>query len=124
MTNDYTIDASFVGQTIGPTNGAIVSLRMSAPPVYETPSFDAGAQSWVSGCFTLRGTGDCHDAVSISPQSNGGAFNQPGAVMIHGGSVAYSGALVVVAVPKNSVWSLTLSDAPSPQRLAHELLGG
>ena len=88
---------------------------MSTPPVFETPYWDAGAQNWVSGCFTLRGTGDCHDAVSISPQTNGGAFCQPGAVMIHGGSVAYSGALVVVAVPKGSSWSLTLSDAPTRQ---------
>jgi hypothetical protein len=54
MTTDYIIDAPTIGQTVGPTNGAIVWLRMSTPPVYETPCWDGGA--WVSSYFTLRGT--------------------------------------------------------------------
>jgi hypothetical protein len=33
--------------------------------------------------------------------------------MLVNGSVAYRGALVVVAVPKGSVWRLTLSDQPN-----------
>jgi hypothetical protein len=110
-TTQYQIDASYIGQAIGPPNGAIVLLRMSTAPVYETPCWDEGAQKWVSGCLTLRGTGDIRDTICIAPATNGGALS--GGIMIssNNGSVAYSGALQVVAVPKGSSWSVTLSDA-------------
>jgi hypothetical protein len=108
-TATYTIDPSSVGTTIGsPDGGAIVWLSMGTPPIYETPCWDASAQQWASGVFTLRGTGDCRDAVCISPQTNGGAFGS--GIMLVNGSVGYSGQLQVVAVPTGSVWSLTLAD--------------
>jgi hypothetical protein len=110
-TTAYTINASSIGTTIGPPDGAIVWLSMSIAPAYQTPCWDAGGQQWVAGCLTLRGTGDCHDAVCVSPQTNGGAFS--GGVMISSsnGSVGYTGDLTVVAAPNGSVWSLTLTDS-------------
>jgi hypothetical protein len=35
--------------------------------------------------------------------------------VVIGGSLSYAGVLTVVAVPKESVWSLTLSDSPNPR---------
>jgi hypothetical protein len=83
-------------------------------PVNETPSFDEGKQKVTSGYFVLRGSRDWRDLVCVSPVSGGGyseRWGLTGNIVVSGG-IRYSGDLVVVAVPRGSQWSLTLSDIP------------
>jgi hypothetical protein len=120
-TTTFTVTDADVGQVLGVPDGYLTDLTMTTPPpVYETPSFDEGRQVWTAGYFVLRGSNDVRDIVSISPQTNGGAFCQtqhnpparspPNGSMLINASIGYRGDLIVVAVPKASVWNLTLSD--------------
>jgi hypothetical protein len=101
-----TITDADIGSTIGPPDGFLISIRLAVPPsVYEAPSWDEGEQRWKSGYFVLRGSGDIRDAVSISPQTNGGLFASGGNLLVSG-SIAYRGCLIAVAVPRGSVWAV------------------
>ena len=103
----FVIDGTSVGSTIGSPDGAVTALSMTTPPQFETPCFDEGQQHWVSGYFVLRGSADIHDLVSIQPTTTGGAG---GAGVVVNGGLDYAGELQVVAVPRGSTWSITLSD--------------
>ena len=61
----------------------------------------------------LRGSYALRDTVCVNP-STGGAFSWWGDVgqMIINGSIGFRGQLIVVAVPRGSIWALTLSDVP------------
>jgi hypothetical protein len=115
-TTNYVITDADVGQVLPITDGFLTNLTMTAPPpVYETPSFDEGKQIWTAGYFVLRGSGDYRDTVCINPASGGGfaQWQKSNADMVVNRSISYRGGLIVVAVPKGSSWSVTLSDVPT-----------
>jgi hypothetical protein len=61
---DFTIDETFVGQTIGPADGFLVNLVLTTPPPrYEIPEGDAGRGIWKRGYLQLRGSGDIRDLI-------------------------------------------------------------
>ena len=105
---DFTIDESSIGQTIGPTDGFLVNLIMTAPPVHEVPRWDEGKLRWVAGYFTLRGSRDVRD---LYCSQTGFATN----VLVRNHSLGYRGDLAVVSAPRGSTWSITLADAPNPR---------
>jgi hypothetical protein len=68
---------------------------------------------WLSAHLVLRGERDIRDLISLSPQSGGSyAWSGPNGGVTRANSLGYRGRLRVVAVPRSSVWSLTLSDVP------------
>jgi hypothetical protein len=73
-----------------------------------------GKQIWTAGYFVLRGSGDNRDAVCINPAGGGGfaQWQKSNANMVVNRCIGFRGGLIVVAVPKGSSWSVTLSDAP------------
>lgn len=108
-TFDFQIDNSMVGQSVGPPDGFLVSLRLTTtPPVYETPSGDDGSGLWRRGYFQIRGSRDYRDLFCGSP-SSWGYFSSD---LVANRSLAYRGNLTILCVPKSSVFSLTLSDQP------------
>jgi hypothetical protein len=110
---DFTITAADVGRALGVPDGYLVNLAMTQGPAHETPSLDEGKQKFTSGYFVLRGSRDWRDLVCVSPVCCGGhaEWGLTGNMVVSGG-IRYSGDLVVVAVPRGSQWSLTLSDLP------------
>ena len=84
-----------------------------------------GQAAFTSGYFTLRGSNDIRDLVNVSPQSGGGAFRWWGrdANMVVNGNLPYRGALVVVACPRGSTRTLTLSDQPNVRKASADMLG-
>jgi hypothetical protein len=114
-TTNYVITDADVGRVLPITDGFLTNLTMTAPPpVYEVPSFDEGKQIWTAGYFVLRGSGDNRDAVCINPAGGGGfaQWQKSNANMVVNRCIGFRGGLIVVAVPKGSSWSVTLSDAP------------
>jgi len=113
-TTSYLITDADVGRVLPITDGFLTNLTMTAPPpVYEVPSFDEGKQIWTAGYFVLRGSGDNRDAVCITPAGGGFAqWQKSNANMVVNRCIGFRGGLIVVAVPKGSSWSVTLSDAP------------
>jgi hypothetical protein len=111
---DFTITAADVGRLLGVPDGYLVNLAMIQGPMNETPSFDEGKQKLTSGYFVLRGSRDWRDLVCVSPVNGGGYSEWWGLTgnMVVSGGIRYSGDLAVVAVPRASQWSLTLSDIP------------
>jgi hypothetical protein len=115
MMFDFTIDDQSVGQTIGPSNGFLVNLRMTQPPsVYETPDHNPGTQQFKSGYFVLRGSGDTRNLYC----SLTGHFSY---VLVQNNSLGYRGDLAVVSLPRGSTWSLTLSDVALSTKERREL---
>jgi hypothetical protein len=110
---DFTITAADVGRALGVPDGYLVNLVMTQGPAHETPSVDEGKQKLTSGYFVLRGSRDWRDLVCVSRICAGPAewLELTGNMVVSGG-IRYSGDLVVVAVPRGSQWSLTLSDIP------------
>ena len=110
---DFTITAADVGRVLGVPDGYLVNLAMIQGPVNETPSFE-GKQKLTSNYFVLRGSRDWCDLVCVSPVYGGGYAEWRGSTgnMVVSGSIRYSGDLAVVAVPRGTQWSLTLSDIP------------
>jgi hypothetical protein len=114
-TTSYLITDADVGRVLPITDGFLTNLTMTAPPpVYEVPSSDEGKQICTAGYFVLRGSGDNRDAVCITPAGGGGfaQWQKSNANMVVNRCIGYRGGLIVVAVPKGSSWSVTLSDAP------------
>ena len=108
-TTEHTITDANVGQVIGPADGFLVSLRMTTPPVYETPEGDDGSGVWRRGVLQLRGTRSVRDLYCNATAQNGHS-----AIQNH--SLGYRGDLVVLACPRGGVFSLTLSDQPVVER--------
>ena len=113
MLTDFTIDDSFIGQTIGPADGGyLVDLKQTrGASRYEVPSWDEGRMIWRSAYCQLRGALDLRDLVCVCP-SQSAAW--PGYVVNK--SIGYRGALTIRCLPIGSEWSLALSDAPLTQR--------
>ena len=66
------------------------------------------------GLFCVARSRDWRDLVCVSPVNGGGYSEWWGLTgnMVVSGGIRYSGDLAVVAVPRGSQWSLTLSDIP------------
>ena len=111
---DFTITAADVGRLLGAPDGYLVNLAMIQGPAKEPPSFDGVKQKLASGHFVLRGSRDWCDLVCVSPVYGGGYAEWRGLTgnMVVSGGIRYSGDLAVVAVPRGTQWSLTLSDIP------------
>jgi hypothetical protein len=114
MTFDFVIDDSFVGQVIGPENGFVVNLKRTKAGPYDPPSFSEAKQQFTTGRFVLRGSGEFRNFMCLDTQSDGGWASQYSstASVLSNASVGYRGELMIVCVPKGSVWELTLSDQP------------
>ena len=104
---DYTLTDASVGQTIGPPNGFLVSLKMTTPPKHETPEGDDGSGIWRRGYLQLRGSGDVRDVYCATTGS------VPGGFLIGNNSIPFKGDLIVRCVPRGGVFALTLSDLPN-----------
>ena len=112
-TFDFTLDETSVGQMLTPEDGHVTALAMTTPPPYETPEWDEGRRVWKHGYFVLRGQHDLRDLICVQPAVCGHAFSWVGTVanILVDGNLPYRGGLIVVAVPKNSQWTLTLSES-------------
>jgi hypothetical protein len=111
---EYTLTDANVGDVLPITDGFLVSLSMTQSGGFDgSPRFDEGKLIWVSGYFVLRGSLDIRDLICLSPQSGGGGG--PDGVMVANHGLGYRGDLLVVAVPRGSTWSLTISDVESPR---------
>ena len=111
---EYTLTDASVGDVLSITDGLLVSLSMTQSGGFDgSPRFDEGKLIWVSGYFVLRGSLDIRDLICLSPQSGGGGG--PDGVMVANHGLGYRGDLLVVAVPRGSTWSLTISDVESPR---------
>lgn len=107
---DFVINDQSVGQSVGPASGYLVSLRMTqGPPVYQTPEGDDGRGVWTRSYLQLRGSGDLRDLYCACPAQGGVAGN----VLVQSQSLRYHGDLTIVACPRGSAFSLTLSDVPN-----------
>ena len=108
---DHVIDDSFVGQAIGPVDGFLVGLRQTQnQSANEVPFWDPGRGVWKSGYLTLRGSND-HQAIFSACPGQGGTVD-PSKTWVVNQSLRYHGALIIQAVPRGSIWALTLSDVP------------
>jgi hypothetical protein len=114
-TTSYTITDADKGRFLPIKDGFLVNLTrtQASPPGYEIPDFDPGRQRWKTARFVLRGTKDIRDLCCIDTQSGGGAGGGGFDSVWANASVAYTGELEVVCVPKGSTWSLQLSDVPN-----------
>lgn len=112
---DFTITDQNVGELIGPQAGYLVNLAMTTPPArLEIPSWDPGRQRWVSAYLVLRGQHDIRDLVCCNPSIDAGSFQWWGSEgrLLTNSSLFYRGTLVIVCVPRGSVWAVSLSDIP------------
>jgi hypothetical protein len=103
-----------MGATIGPVDGFVVNLKRTKAGPYDPPSFSAATQQWTTGRLVLRGSRDFRNLMCIDTQSDGywaSQYSSTASVLISA-SVSYPGELIVVCVPKGSVWEITLSDIP------------
>lgn len=103
---EFTLTDADVGRVLPITDGYLVSLRMTTPPLYEVPEGCDGDGIWRRGYLQLRATGDHRDLYC-----NGIVQNGFSAIQNH--SLGYRGDLVVRCVPRGGVFSLTLSDQPN-----------
>jgi hypothetical protein len=113
-TFDFVIDETFVGQTIGPSDGFIVKLRRTKAGPYDPPAFSEAKQQWTAGRFVLRGSRDYRNLICIDTQSDGYWASQYAgtAEVLNNASVSYPGELQIICIPRGSVWEITLSDIP------------
>ena len=113
-TFDFTIDQTFVGATIGPVDGFVVNLKRTLAGPFDPPSFDESRQQFTAGRLVLRASGEFRNLVCIDTQSDGGWASQYSqtASVLSNASVGYRGELMIVCVPKGSVWEISLSDVP------------
>jgi hypothetical protein len=105
-----------VGRALGVSDGYLVNLTQTQVQTgFEIPQWSEGTQRWLTSYFCLRGSADVRDAICLSPQSGGAPPYGTGnaKTWLANSSIRYFGELQVVAIPKGSVWSLTLSDTPN-----------
>ena len=125
MLTDFTIDETFIGQTIGPANAYLVNLsRTQAPTRYEIPDWDPGRQCWKTARFVLRGSGDFRDLCCIDAQSDGGWGGSGTGFVLGHASISYRGELEVRCVPKGSQWKVTVQRYSLCSRAAAVAAGG
>jgi hypothetical protein len=114
-TFDFVIDETFVGQAIGPANGFLVSLAVTAvPKVYETPNWDAGRLCWKTAYLQLRGSGDSQNIFFCANPHQWGFVSK---FLVSNQSLSYRGDLQIICVPRGAVFELTLSDIPYDRTL-------
>ena len=111
-TFDFVIDETFMGTTIGPVDGFVVSLKRTKAGPFDPPAFDEGKQRWTNGRFVLRGSREFRNLVCIDTQSGGGANGGGYENVLLSASIGYWGELQIICIPKGSVWEITLSDVP------------
>jgi hypothetical protein len=116
-TTDFQITDQDIGRVLPITDGFLVNLSMTTPPVHETPAWDEGRRCWVAGYLVLRGQRDIRDLICVDPLNNGHSFSwwARDANSVVNGSIGYAGDLIVECVPKGAVFELTLSDVPNPR---------
>jgi hypothetical protein len=113
MLTDFTIDDSFIGQTIGPPDGFLVSLSQSAPSSDRAdPQFSISLGRYLTGYLQLRGERD-HQAIYCNRSGQWTPYwSGDNRVLISDQSLDYHGQLVVQCVPRGATYTLTLSDIP------------
>jgi hypothetical protein len=113
-TFEYTLTDADMGATIGPPDAFVVNLKRTKAGPYDPPSFSEATQQFTTGRFVLRATGEFRNFVCIDTQTDGYWASQYGntASVLINASLGYRGELMIVCVPKGSVWELTLSDQP------------
>jgi hypothetical protein len=103
----YEIDHTMVGTVIGPANGWITALSMTAPPTrYDNAAFKADRSAWASGYFSVCGENDYEHLVRnlICIEQNNPCKRFVGL------SIGFEGGLLVRSVPVGSQWEIVLSD--------------
>jgi hypothetical protein len=121
MQFDYTITDADVGRVLTPANGFLINLsRTSAtPPGYEIVEWDEGRQQVKAGRLVLRASGDVRDLVCIDTQSGGGwGQHARSEIVLANRSIRFRGNLLLIAVPKGSQWSVSISGVPVVRRPA------
>jgi hypothetical protein len=116
-TFDFTLTDQDMGRVIGPENGFVVNLKRTRPGPFETPSFSEATRQFTTGRFVLRGSREFRNLMCLDTQSDGlwaSQYSSTASVLINA-SMAYRGELMVVCVPRGSVWEIELSDVPYKQ---------
>ena len=100
-----------VGSALPVPEGFLVGLRQTQnQTANEVPFWDPGRGVWKSGFFVLKGERD-HQAIFSACPGQGGTVD-PAKVWVVNQSLRYHGALIIQAVPRGSIWELSLSDVP------------
>ena len=103
-----------MGQTIGPPDGFVVNLKRTKAGPFDPVGFSEAKQQFTNGRFVLRASGEFRNLMCIDTQSDGGWASQYSSTagVLTNASIGYRGELMVVCVPKGSVWEISLSDVP------------
>jgi hypothetical protein len=114
MLTDYTLTDADSGRVLPVADGFVVNLKMTKSGPYDQPSFSEATQQFTTGRFVLRGSGEFRNLCCIDAQGGGGWASHYGdtASVWSNASVGYRGELMVVCVPRGSIWELSLSDVP------------
>jgi hypothetical protein len=114
MLTDYVIDDTMIGAVLPVANGFVVNLTRTKAGPYDLAQWDEGRGVWKAGRLVLRGSRDIRDLICIDTQGGGGWASSWGHRdgVLANRSVPYAGELMVVCVPRGSIWELTLSDQP------------
>ena len=94
----------------GPIDDSSSSCAAQKPDLLIHPRSEA-KQQFTNGRLVLRGSRDFRNLMCIDTQSGGGA-NRGAENVLTSASIGYRGELMVVCVPKGSVWEIQLSDVP------------
>ena len=113
-TFDYVLTDADMGRVLTVADGFLVKLRRTKAGPFDPPSFSEATQQFTNGRFVLRASGEFRNFVCIDAQGVGGWASHYGttASVLESASIGYRGELVVVCVPKGSVWEISLSDIP------------
>jgi hypothetical protein len=113
-TFNFTLTDADMGRVLTPADGFVVKLRRTKAGPFDPPSFSEATQQFTTGRFVLRGSRDFRNLVCIDTQSDGGWASQYAstASVLESASLNYAGELMVVCVPRGSIWELSLSDIP------------
>lgn len=114
-TTTITLTGANVGTVVSPfPDGFVVKmvLTKSQSPAWQQENhfaFPYPHGQWRTGRFVIR-DGAGHRLVNLSTQT--GALTSGHALMTAGQQFAYSGDLVLEALPKGQEWEISLSDVP------------
>jgi hypothetical protein len=113
-TFDYTISDANIGSVLPVTDGFVVNLTRTQAGPYDLAQWDEGRGVWKTGRLVLQGSRDYKPLITIDTQSGGGWASSWGHRdgVLTNASVPYLGELMIVCVPKLSIWTLTLGDQP------------
>jgi hypothetical protein len=107
---DFILDDTMVGTVLPVADGYLTDLRRTQSPV-DQPALCAPDGTWLSGKFQIRGENDIRDLI-CTDSLDVGSWSGGVKTLIANSSLPYKGGLVIRALPKGAVFSLTLSDAP------------